>query len=141
MELQLPDEPYGPCRGSGHFPADAIEPGCIRQRTRLGSFQRLPRHPPTDRAKTAELQPSADAPMRSTPIRAVLLTNADVDHVAGLLTLRERHPFTIYAAAQVLAVLQAISIFNALDPAIVARRVLPPEGDLKICDANGRATA
>jgi pyrroloquinoline quinone biosynthesis protein B len=91
-------------------------------------------------AQTSELRPSADAPLRSTPIRAVVLTNADVDHVAGLLTLRERQPFAIYAAAQVLAVLQANSIFSVLDPAIVPRRVLPPEGDLKICDANGRAT-
>ncbi len=91
-------------------------------------------------AQTSELQPGARAPLRSTPIRAVVLTNGDVDHVAGLLSLRERQPFAIYAAAQVLAALQANSIFNVLDPAIVPRRVLPPEGGLKICDANGRAT-
>ncbi|MER9565140.1 pyrroloquinoline quinone biosynthesis protein PqqB [Mesorhizobium sp. M0571] len=91
-------------------------------------------------AQTSELEPSAAAPPRSTPIRAVVLTNGDVDHVAGLLTLRERQPFAIYAATQVLAVLEANSIFNVLDPAIVPRRVLPPEGELKICDANGRKT-
>ena len=91
-------------------------------------------------AQTPELQPSADAPLRSTPICAVVLTNGDVDHIAGLLSLRERQPFAIYAAAQVLAVLRANSIFNVLDPAIVPRRVLPPEGELKICDANGRKT-
>ena len=55
--------------------------------------------------------------MRSTPIRAVVLTNADVDHVAGLLSLRERQPFAIYASTQVLAALEANSIFNVLDPA------------------------
>ena len=91
-------------------------------------------------AETPELQPRADAPLRSTPIRAVVLTNADVDHVAGLLSLRERQPFAIYATAQVLAVLEANSIFNVLDPAIVPRRSLPPAGELEICDADGRET-
>ena len=54
-------------------------------------------------AGTRELQPRADAPLRSSPIRAVVLTNADVDHVAGLLSLRERQPFAIYATPEVLA--------------------------------------
>ena len=80
-------------------------------------------------AQTPELQPAADAPLRSTPIRAVVLTNADVDHVAGLLSLRERQPFAIYASAQVLAALEANSIFNVLDPAIVPRRDLPAEAN------------
>ncbi|TKB29987.1 MAG: pyrroloquinoline quinone biosynthesis protein B, partial [Mesorhizobium sp.] len=62
-------------------------------------------------AQTPELQPAYDAPPRSTPIRAVVLTNADVDHVAGLLSLRERQPFAIYATTQVLATLEANSIF------------------------------
>ncbi len=82
----------------------------------------------------------ADAPLRSTPIRAVVLTNADVDHIAGLLSLRERQPFAIYASTQVLAALKANSIFNVLDPAIVPRRTLPPEGELEVLDADGRKT-
>lgn len=90
--------------------------------------------------ETPELQPHADAPLRSTPIRAVVLTNADVDHIAGLLSLRERQPFAIYAAAQVLKVLEANSIFNVLDPAIVPRRELPTEGELGIRDADGQET-
>ncbi len=91
-------------------------------------------------AQTPELQPAADAPLRSTPIRAVVLTNADVDHIAGLLSLRERQPFAIYATAQVLATLEANSIFNVLDPAIVPRRVLPPAEEFPIQDAEGRKT-
>ncbi len=91
-------------------------------------------------AQTPELQPAAEAELRSTPIRAVVLTNADVDHTAGLLSLRERQPFAIYAAAQVLEVLKANSIFNVLDPAIVPRRALPLEGELELCDADGRGT-
>ncbi|RUU78324.1 pyrroloquinoline quinone biosynthesis protein PqqB [Mesorhizobium sp. M7A.F.Ca.MR.362.00.0.0] len=91
-------------------------------------------------AATPELQPVGDAPLRSTPIRAVVLTNADVDHIAGLLSLRERQPFAIYATAQVLATLEANSIFNVLDPALVPRRILPPAKELAICDAEGRET-
>ena len=82
-------------------------------------------------AETPELQPAADAPLRSTPLRAVVLTNADVDHIAGLLSLRERQPFAIYATAQVLTVLESNSIFNVLDPAIVPRRPLPLQGELE----------
>ncbi|MBZ9905345.1 pyrroloquinoline quinone biosynthesis protein PqqB [Mesorhizobium sp. BR115XR7A] len=91
-------------------------------------------------AQTPELQPPADAPPRSTPIRAVVLTNADVDHVAGLLSLRERQPFAIYGTAQVLETLEANSIFNVLDPSIVSRRLLGPTGELAIRDAYGRET-
>ncbi|RWM28123.1 pyrroloquinoline quinone biosynthesis protein PqqB [Mesorhizobium sp.] len=91
-------------------------------------------------AQTPELQPADDAPLRSTPIRAVVLTNADVDHIAGLLSLRERQPFAIYATAQVLATLEANSIFNVLDPQIVPRRLLTPTEELAIRDADGRET-
>src|SRR5688572_18466921 len=84
-------------------------------------------------AETPELQPSADAPLRSSPIKAVVLTNADVDHIAGLLSLRERQPFAIYATAQVLAALAANPIFSVLDPAIVPRRQLR-DGEFEISD-------
>jgi pyrroloquinoline quinone biosynthesis protein B len=91
-------------------------------------------------AQTPELQPAPDAPLRSTPIRAVVLTNADVDHVAGLLSLRERQPFAIYASERVLAALAANPIFNVLDPSVVPRRTLPAKGELELCDATGRGT-
>ncbi|MBZ9799449.1 pyrroloquinoline quinone biosynthesis protein PqqB [Mesorhizobium sp. ES1-4] len=91
-------------------------------------------------AQTPELQPAFCAPLRSSPIRAAVLTNGDVDHVAGLLSLRERQPFAIYATAQVLATLEANTIFNVLDPAIVPRRLLSPMGETAICDADGEQT-
>ncbi|HMM77779.1 MAG TPA: pyrroloquinoline quinone biosynthesis protein PqqB [Gammaproteobacteria bacterium] len=69
----------------------------------------------------AVLQPKADGPLRASPIQAVVLTNADVDHVTGLLTLREAQAFNLYATAKVLGVLAANSIFNVLNPALVAR--------------------
>jgi len=89
---------------------------------------------------TPELQPNCSGPLRSTPIRAVVLTNADVDHIAGLLSLREREPLAIYASARVLQVLADNPIFNVLDPAVVVRRELALEEPTKIADAFGRPT-
>jgi pyrroloquinoline quinone biosynthesis protein B len=63
--------------------------------------------------------------LRDSPIQAVVLTNADVDHVAGLLNLRESQPFNLYGTQRVLDVLSANSIFNVLNPAFVKR--LPME--------------
>ena len=45
------------------------------------------------------LHPRAGA--RHSPIASVVLTNADVDHVAGLLTLRECQPLSLYANEQI----------------------------------------
>ena len=73
--------------------------------------------------RTSCLQPRGDAP-RASPIAGVVLTNADVDHVAGLLSLRERQRMTVYATDRVLRVLSANAIFGVLDPSLVARRVL-----------------
>lgn len=75
-------------------------------------------------AANPELQPCESASLRSSPISAVVLTNADVDHIAGLLSLREREPFVIYATNRVLSVLEQNPIFNVVDPALVERREL-----------------
>lgn len=63
----------------------------------------------------------ADA-RRASPFSAVLVTNGDVDHVAGLLTLREKQAFTLYGTAGVLAVIADNPIFSVLHPAVVDRR-------------------
>jgi pyrroloquinoline quinone biosynthesis protein B len=70
------------------------------------------------------LWPREGAAPRTSPIRAVVLTNGDVDHVAGLLTLRERQPFGIWMTAEIARVLDANPIFEVLDRATVARRVV-----------------
>lgn len=62
--------------------------------------------------------------LRGSPVRAVALTNADVDHVAGLLTLREKTGFDLFASADILSVLAANPIFGVLDPLLVARRTI-----------------
>jgi pyrroloquinoline quinone biosynthesis protein B len=52
---------------------------------------------------------------RHSPIAGVILTNADVDHVTGLLTIRESTPLMIYGSDRVLDTLNANSIFNVLN--------------------------
>ena len=59
--------------------------------------------------------------LRSSPICGVVLTNGDVDAIAGLLNLRERTPFTVYGHQRVLDVLQANPIFNVLATDVVTR--------------------
>ncbi|MGH6915414.1 MAG: pyrroloquinoline quinone biosynthesis protein PqqB [Geminicoccales bacterium] len=68
---------------------------------------------------TPALHPKAEP--RHSPIAAVVLTNGDIDHVAGLLTLRESQPLDLYATGAILDVLAANPIFDALNPAYVAR--------------------
>lgn len=72
-----------------------------------------------------QLWARADGGLRNSPIKAVVLTNADVDHIAGLINLREVQPFTVYGSARVLATLAGNSIFNILAPSAVTRRELP----------------
>ena len=43
--------------------------------------------------------------LRHSPIQGVVLTNADVDHIAGLLNLRESQPLQLYGTTKVLDVL------------------------------------
>lgn len=70
---------------------------------------------------TPQLHPRAGA-LRHSPIAGVILTNGEVDAVAGLLSMREGSPFTIYAHAKVLAILKANSIFNVLNERLVVRQ-------------------
>ena len=76
-------------------------------------------------AAAPELAPHADAGARSSPIQAVVLTNGDVDHIAGLLSLREGVAFTLYATERVLGALAANSVFDVLDRRVVPRVPLP----------------
>src|ERR1700704_6464769 len=60
--------------------------------------------------------------LRHNPIAGVILTNSEVDAVAGLLSMREGSPFAIYAHRRVLAILKANSIFNVLSETNVRRQ-------------------
>ncbi|WP_299693685.1 pyrroloquinoline quinone biosynthesis protein PqqB [uncultured Tateyamaria sp.] len=59
--------------------------------------------------------------LRGSPIASVVLTNGDIDHIAGLLTLREKTPFDVFATAAGLEILQSNSVFGVLDAALVAQ--------------------
>lgn len=65
--------------------------------------------------------------LRHSPIAGVVLTNGDVDAIAGLLHLREGQPFTVYGHDRVLAVLRENSVFNVLDPRLVNRQAIELE--------------
>lgn len=63
---------------------------------------------------------------RGSPIKAVILTGAEIDQVTGLLSLREREPFAICATGPTLAALADNSMFAALAPDVVKRQVVVP---------------
>ncbi len=88
-------------------------------------------------AATKELQPKRDGPARNSPIQAVVLTNGDVDHIAGLLSLRERQPFAIYATPRVLSILGQNSIFDVLSADVVQRIPLSFDSPIDVSGTNG----
>ncbi|MEM0942388.1 MAG: pyrroloquinoline quinone biosynthesis protein PqqB [Pseudomonadota bacterium] len=73
---------------------------------------------------TPALHPREGRGLRDTPIEAVLLTNGDIDHIAGLLSLRERQAFRLIMTAEIARVLAANPIFDALNPAHVTREIV-----------------
>jgi pyrroloquinoline quinone biosynthesis protein B len=75
--------------------------------------------------------------LRSSPISGVVVTGGDVDAIAGLLHLRERHRFTLYAPQPVLAVINANPIFGVLAPEYVRRLELPLDRRLDLGGASG----
>jgi pyrroloquinoline quinone biosynthesis protein B len=69
--------------------------------------------------RTPRLQPRG---LRNSPISGVLLTGADVDDIAGLLSLRELQPFRIYCTPSLRRILREDnSVFGVLNR--VARQV------------------
>jgi pyrroloquinoline quinone biosynthesis protein B len=72
---------------------------------------------------TPQLHPRAGE-LRHSPVSGVILTNGEIDAVAGLLSMREGWPFTIYAHRKVLAILADNSIFNVLSEKNVRRQAI-----------------
>ncbi|KQW78027.1 pyrroloquinoline quinone biosynthesis protein PqqB [Devosia sp. Root413D1] len=68
--------------------------------------------------QTPTLHPRA---LRHSPIAGVILSNGEVDAIAGLLNLREGTAFNLYGHQRVLDLLADNSIFNVLKPALVPR--------------------
>ena len=62
--------------------------------------------------------------LRHSPVAGVILTNGEIDAIAGLLSMREGSPFSIYAHPRVLAILKSNGIFNVLSQENVKRRAI-----------------
>jgi pyrroloquinoline quinone biosynthesis protein B len=93
----------------------------------------------TQLAATPALWPAS---LRHSPVRAVVLTNADIDHAAGLLVLREGGAPAIYCTARVeealtegLRVLPALAAYGP----VCVRRVVCGE-EHAVCDREGEPT-
>jgi pyrroloquinoline quinone biosynthesis protein B len=69
---------------------------------------------------TPQLQPRGAK--RQSPISAVFVTNGDVDHLTGLLTLREQQSFAIYGSKATLAEVTGGNIFGVLNRDLVKFR-------------------
>jgi pyrroloquinoline quinone biosynthesis protein B len=61
---------------------------------------------------------------RGSPVAGVILTGAEVDQTAGLLSLRERQPFTVHASAETLAAVDANPMFGVLARDVVTQHVI-----------------
>src|SRR5258707_3624753 len=88
---------------------------------------------------TPQLHPKAGA-LRHTPIAGVILTNGEVDAVAGLLSMREGSPFTLYAHERVLAILKSNSIFNVLNEKDVKRQPIEVDQAFELALPDGSSS-
>lgn len=84
---------------------------------------------------TPQLHPRA---LRDSPIAGVVLASADLDHVLGLLLLRELQPLRVYAAASILQILREentmFGMLNRIEPQVewnAIRQGVP----FALCDA------
>jgi len=77
--------------------------------------------------------------IRSSPIKAVVLTNADIDAIAGLLHLREGTPFALYGHGRVLRTLGVNPVFEVVDRSVVPRREIEADVTFTPADATGEA--
>lgn len=62
--------------------------------------------------------------LRDSPIKGVVVTNGDIDHITGLLTLREKQKFTLFATAALMETLGQNPVFQVLDPAVVRQQTV-----------------
>jgi pyrroloquinoline quinone biosynthesis protein B len=61
--------------------------------------------------------------LRDSPVAGIVLASADLDHVVGLLLLRELQPLRVYAAPSILRILRdensMFAMLNRVDPQVV----------------------
>ena len=73
---------------------------------------------------------------RHSPVKAVALTGGEIDQVAGLLTMREGHAFSLYSSSAIQETLSKSAIFDALKEDMVPRRRLVVDEEIALCDAD-----
>ncbi|VFR32058.1 Coenzyme PQQ synthesis protein B [plant metagenome] len=76
--------------------------------------------------------------LRDSPIKAVTLTGGELDHITGLLSMRERQPFNLYATPAVLDLLARNPVFDALHPGAVQRSAIELDAPFRPHDPTGR---
>ncbi|GLS22369.1 coenzyme PQQ synthesis protein B [Labrys miyagiensis] len=62
--------------------------------------------------------------IRHSPIAAVLVTSGEVDHIAGLLGLRERHSFSLFGTTDTLDTIEQNAIFGVIGKDLVTREAV-----------------
>jgi pyrroloquinoline quinone biosynthesis protein B len=72
--------------------------------------------------------------LRDTPLASVLVTNGDIDHIAGLLSLREQTPFTLFGTSEILGVLADNRVFDAVSTEKVVRKTLEIDAPFDLLD-------
>jgi pyrroloquinoline quinone biosynthesis protein B len=88
---------------------------------------------------TPQLHPGKGR-LRHSPVAGVILTNGEIDAIAGLLSMREGSPLTIYAHAKVLAILKANSIFDVLSEKNVRREPIEIDAAFEPLLPDGRGS-
>ncbi len=79
--------------------------------------------------------------LRDSPISGVVLASADLDHVVGLLLLRELQPLRVYVAPPILRILQEensmFRMLNRVDPQVVWTP-MKPDVPFRLLSADGK---
>lgn len=88
---------------------------------------------------TPRLHPQSGR-LRHSPVAGVILTNGEVDAIAGLLSMREGSPFTLWAHPRVLAILKSNSIFNVLSDNTVMREAIGIDESFELKLPDGSAS-
>jgi pyrroloquinoline quinone biosynthesis protein B len=92
--------------------------------------------------RTPALYPQGDG--RHSPIRGVLVTGADIDQIAGLLSLRELHPLSLYLTPSIRRILEEDnSVFGMLQriPNQLSWHEITPGASFPLLDPCGTNSA
>jgi pyrroloquinoline quinone biosynthesis protein B len=87
-----------------------------------------------------DLHPRA---LRDSPVAGVVLGSADLDHVVGLLMLRELQPLRVYAAPSILRILREensmFGMLNRVEPQVIWTSI-NPDGLFPLLSAEGKSS-